>query len=88
LTTKKETTAAIGSNSREALRAFIERIERLETEKRESLDDIREVYKEIKDSGFDVKAMRKIVAMRKRAHSELTEEQAVIELYLSAVGVW
>jgi uncharacterized protein (UPF0335 family) len=69
------------------LRAFIERIERLEEEKRALGDDIKEVYAEAKGSGYDAKTMRKIVAMRKKDLEKLKEEQVLLDLYGSALGM-
>jgi uncharacterized protein (UPF0335 family) len=69
------------------LRAFIERIERLEEEKRTIADDIKDVYGEAKATGYDAKAMRKIVAMRRQDHQKRKEEEEILELYLSALGM-
>lgn len=68
------------------LRAFIERIERLEEEKKTIADDIKEVYAEAKGNGYDVKVLRKVVALRKRDLDERKEEEAILDLYLQAVG--
>lgn len=70
-----------------ALRAFIERIERLEEEKKTIADDIKEVYAEAKGTGFDTKTMRKIVQLRKKDRAEAQEEQALLELYAEALGL-
>lgn len=69
------------------LRAFIERIERLEEEKKVISDDIKDVYAEAKGTGFDVKVMRKLVSLRKRKPHEREEEEAVLDLYLHALGM-
>ncbi len=69
------------------LRSIIERIERLEEEKKALADDIREVYAEAKANGFDTKIVRKVVTLRKKDRSEREEEEALIELYLSALGM-
>jgi uncharacterized protein (UPF0335 family) len=69
------------------LKSFIERIERLEEEKAGIAGDLREVYAEAKGNGFDTKAMRKIVALRKKDHAERKEEEAILELYLQALGM-
>jgi uncharacterized protein (UPF0335 family) len=69
------------------LKAFIERIERLEEEKKALSDDIKDVYGEAKGTGFDTKIIRKIVALRKRDHAERKEEEAIMELYLEALGM-
>jgi uncharacterized protein (UPF0335 family) len=69
------------------LKAFIERIERLEEEKKALAGDLRDVYTEAKSQGFDTKVMRKIVALRRRDHAERKEEEAIMELYLEALGM-
>ena len=69
------------------LKAFIERIERLEEEKKGFADDIKDVYGEAKGSGFDTKAMRKIVAIRKQDVNERREQEEVVSLYLQALGM-
>ena len=69
------------------LRQFIERIERLEEEKAGLLGDIKEVYAEAKGRGFDTKTMRRIVSIRKKDHSERQEEEAILELYMQALGM-
>ncbi|MGB1361389.1 MAG: DUF2312 domain-containing protein [Alphaproteobacteria bacterium] len=69
------------------LRAYFERIERLEESKKEIADDIKEVFAEAKGDGFDVKAMRKILSMRKKDPNDLAEEEAIIETYMSALGM-
>ena len=69
------------------LRALIERVERLEEEKKTIADDIREVYAEAKGTGFDVKAIRTLVRMRKKDTAELQEEMSILELYGTALGM-
>lgn len=69
------------------LRAFVERIERLEEEKKVISDDIKDVYAEAKGNGFDVKILRKVVSLRKKQPHEREEEEAVLDLYLSALGM-
>ncbi len=69
------------------LKSFIERIERLEEEKAGIAGDIKEIYAEAKGNGFDVKVMRKIIALRKRDYAERQEEEAILELYLQALGM-
>ena len=73
--------------ARDQLRAFIERIERLEEEKKAISDDIKDVYAEAKGSGFDVKVMRQIVRIRKQDHNERAEMEAILDLYLHALGM-
>lgn len=69
------------------LKQLVERIERLEDEKKALADDIREVYAEAKSEGFDTKALRKIIALRKKDHAERKEEEAILEMYLNALGM-
>lgn len=69
------------------LKVFIERIERLEEEKAGLASDISDVYSEAKGNGFDTKALRKIIALRKKDHAERQEEEAILELYMQAMGM-
>lgn len=68
------------------LKSIVERIERLEEEKKTIADDIKEVYGEAKGNGYDVKVLRKVIAIRKRDANERAEEEAILDLYLQAVG--
>lgn len=67
------------------LKAFIERIERLEEEKKAIADDIKEVYGEAKGTGYDVKIMRKIISIRKMDRDKRREEEEILDLYLAAL---
>ena len=78
---------AEGSVAAGQLRSLIERIERLEEEKQTIAADIREVYAEAKSHGFDTKIMRQVVRLRKQDSSERQEEEAIRDLYLSALGM-
>ena len=69
------------------LKALIERIEHLEAEKATIATDIKDVYAEAKGTGFDPKIVKKVIAIRKRSSSEVTEEQELIATYMSAVGM-
>jgi uncharacterized protein (UPF0335 family) len=69
------------------LRAFIERIERLEEEKKTIADDIKDVYAEAKGTGYDVKIIRKIVSIRKQDHEKRKEEEEILDLYMAALGM-
>ena len=69
------------------LRAFIERVETLETEKQEVTDQIKEVLSEAKGSGYEAKIIRKIVAIRKRNRDDVENEYAMTELYMNALGM-
>jgi uncharacterized protein (UPF0335 family) len=68
------------------LRAFVERIERMEEEKRAIADDIKGVYAEAKGNGFDAKIIRKVVALRRMDRDKRIEEETVLDVYLSALG--
>ncbi|MGS1094775.1 DUF2312 domain-containing protein [Aquamicrobium terrae] len=69
------------------LRAFIERVERLEEEKKTIADDIKEVFAEAKGTGFDTKAMRTIIRLRKKDQAEREEEESILDLYKAALGM-
>lgn len=71
----------------ERLKAFIERIERLEEEKAGIAEDIKEVYSEARGVGFDAKIMKMIVRLRKKSREERQEEEALLDLYMNAVGM-
>ena len=73
--------------AKDHLKAFVERIERLEEEKKALADDIRDVYGEAKATGFDVKALRTIIKMRKEDTDERKEHEAILETYLHALGM-
>ncbi|MCB5409724.1 DUF2312 domain-containing protein [Pseudogemmobacter faecipullorum] len=69
------------------LRQFIERIEQMEAEKKDVADQIKEIYAEIKGRGFDSKAIRKIVSLRKKDADARQEEEAILEVYMNALGM-
>ena len=69
------------------LRALIERIERLEEEKQTIADDIKDVYAEAKGTGFDTKAIRTLVRLRKKDANERQEEESILDLYKAALGL-
>jgi uncharacterized protein (UPF0335 family) len=73
--------------AKDQLKAIVERIERLEEEKKAIADDIRDVYSEAKGNGFDVKALRTVVRLRKQDKNEREEHEAVLETYLHALGM-
>ncbi len=73
--------------ARDQLRAFIERIERLEEEKKTVADDIKDVYAEAKGTGFDTKIIKKVIALRKKDEQERLEEEAILDTYLSALNM-
>lgn len=73
--------------ARDQLRAFIERIERLEEEKKTIADDIKDVYGEAKAMGYDTKIMKKVIALRKKDDQERMEEDLILDTYLQALGM-
>ncbi|GKX35054.1 DUF2312 domain-containing protein [Hoeflea sp. WL0058] len=73
--------------ARDHLRSFVERIERLEEEKKTIADDIKEVYGEAKAMGFDTKVLRRVVSIRKQDQDERMEQEAVLDTYLAALGM-
>ena len=73
--------------AKDHLKAFVERIERLEEEKKAIADDIRDVYAEAKGTGFDVKALRTIVRLRKQDADERREHETILETYMQALGM-
>ena len=79
--------AGKGTIQAERLKSFIERIERLEEERGALTRDIREVYAEAKGTGFDTKIMRQVVRMRKLDKADFQEQEAVLDLYLQALGM-
>jgi len=82
---------AMGDNAHKAaaeqIRAYIERYERLEAEKQDIANQQKEVMAEAKGNGFDVKALRRIIRDRKRDQNDLAEEEAIVDLYKSALGM-
>ena len=76
-----------GAVAQDRLRAFIERIERLEAEKAALLADIKEVYAEAKSTGFDPKIMRKVVSLRRMEESDRREMDMVLDTYMNALGM-
>ncbi|WP_025899353.1 DUF2312 domain-containing protein [Sneathiella glossodoripedis] len=79
--------ADVGGVAADHLRSFIERIERLEEEKKALADDIKEIFAEAKGSGFDVKAMRAILRLRKMDKADYQEQEYMIDLYKHALGM-
>ena len=79
--------AKAGAVSADILRSYIERIERLEEEKKSLGGDIREIYAEAKGNGFEPRVMRKVVSLRRMKAADREEEEALLEVYRQAVGV-
>jgi uncharacterized protein (UPF0335 family) len=73
--------------AKDQLKAFVERVERLEEEKKAIADDIRDVYAEAKGNGFDVRSLRIVVRLRKQDINERKEQEAILETYLHALGM-
>jgi uncharacterized protein (UPF0335 family) len=73
--------------TRDELKSFIERYERLEAEKKDIAEQQKEVMAEAKSRGYDTKVLRKVVAMRKRDPQDLSEEEAILEVYKEALGM-
>ncbi len=68
------------------LRSFIERVERLEEDKAAIMNDIKEVYAEAKGEGYDVKTLRQVIRIRKMDRADRQEQEAMLDLYLAALG--
>ena len=80
-------TGEAGTAASRQLKSLIERIERLEEEKKAIADDIRDVFAEAKGQGFDTKIMRQVIRLRKKDTAERQEEEALLDLYLHALGM-
>jgi uncharacterized protein (UPF0335 family) len=76
----------LGATAQGKLKSLVERIERLEEDKAAVANDLKEVYAEAKGEGFDTKILRKVVRLRKSDAAKRSEEEALIELYISAIG--
>ena len=83
----KEEEAPATRFAKDHLKAFVERIERLEEEKKTIADDIRDVYAESKGNGFDVKALRAVIRLRKQDAQERQEHELILDTYLNALGM-
>lgn len=77
----------IGGVAAEALQQYVDRIERLEEEKKALAEDIKQVYGEAKSTGFDVKVLRKVVSLRRVADHERKEQEEILDVYLRALGM-
>jgi uncharacterized protein (UPF0335 family) len=82
-----DTSSTVDQATADRLRSFVERIERLEEEKKEVAEQIKEVFAELKAEGYDSKAIRTIVRRRKQDPDAVAEEEAVLDLYLTALGM-
>jgi uncharacterized protein (UPF0335 family) len=79
--------AQVGGIAGEQLRAFIERIERLEEEKKDVQEQMKEVFSEAKGSGFDVRIMRQLLRLRKLRDVDRSEQEELLEIYKTAIGM-
>jgi uncharacterized protein (UPF0335 family) len=87
-TTSNETsTEKVGGIAAEALQQYVDRIERLEEEKKALSEDIKQVYSEAKATGFDIKILRKIISLRRVADHDRKEQEELIEVYMRALGM-
>lgn len=77
----------VGAVARDQLRSYIERIEKLEEEKKSIADDIKDVYGEAKAMGYDTKVLRKVIAIRKQDQNDRMEQEAILDTYLHALGM-
>ena len=84
---KQKDQAEVANVAGARLKSFIERIERLETEKKALAEDIRDVYAEAKGTGFEPKIMRKVISLRKMEIEKRREESELLELYTAAIGM-
>lgn len=84
---KDDDTSDIGGVAGKRLKSFLDRVERLEEEKKGLADDIKDIYAEAKGVGFDVKTMRKILKLRKMETEKRREEEELLELYKAAIGL-
>ena len=79
--------ANVGGIAGDRLKSFVERIERLEEEKRALAEDVKEIYSEAKGAGFDVKTIRQIIRIRKMDEDDRDEAEALLDTYLRAIGM-
>ncbi|HAJ89413.1 MAG TPA: hypothetical protein DCM27_00100 [Rhodospirillaceae bacterium] len=84
---KDDDTSDVGGVAGKRLKSFLDRVERLEEEKKGLADDIKDIYAEAKGVGFDVKTMRKILKLRKMETEKRREEEELLELYKAAIGL-
>ena len=87
ITSREDFMADVGGIAGAQLRSYIERVERLEEEKAALAADIREVFAEAKATGFEPKVMRQIIKLRKLDQADRQEQEALLELYLAAIGM-
>ncbi len=84
---KKDQDAEVGGIAADRLRSIVERIERLEEERRGLADNIKDIFAEAKSAGFDVKVVRQIISIRKKEPAEVEEQETLLDLYRRALGM-
>ena len=82
-----DTDAAVGGIAADRLRSIIERVERLEEERKALAGDIKDIFTEAKSAGFDVKVIRQIIRLRKLAPAEVEEQETLLDIYRRALGI-
>jgi uncharacterized protein (UPF0335 family) len=85
--TATDTTTDVGGIAADRLRSIIERIERLEEERKALAGDIKDIFQEAKSAGFDVKVIRQIISLRKKEPAEVEEQETLLDLYRRALGM-
>ena len=83
----KQETTEVGGIAGERLRSIVERIERLEEEKKALSSDIKDIFAEAKSAGFDVKVLRAVIRLRKQEPAEVEEQETLLDLYRRALGM-
>ena len=84
---KKDQATEVGGIADDRLRSIVERIERLEKERRGLADNIKDIFAEAKSAGFDVKVVRQIISIRKKEPAEVEEQETLLDLYRRALGM-
>ena len=84
---KQDQVAEVGGIAADRLRSIVERIERLEEERRGLADNIKDIFAEAKSAGFDVKVVRQIISIRKKEPAEVEEQETLLDLYRRALGM-
>ncbi|QCE35657.1 DUF2312 domain-containing protein [Acetobacteraceae bacterium] len=82
-----EETKQVGGIAVDRLRSIIERVERLEEEKKQLSEDVKDIFSEAKSEGFDVRAIKKILQLRKQAPAEIEEQENILDVYRHALGM-
>ncbi|ATU72347.1 DUF2312 domain-containing protein [Komagataeibacter medellinensis] len=82
-----DTSAAVGGIAADRLRSIIERVERLEEERKALAGDIKDIFTEAKSAGFDVKVIRQIIRLRKQEPAEVEEQETLLDIYRRALGM-